>query len=169
MARFRPKHSTVVAYLALVVALSGTAMAATGGLRAGGGVPNQGGLYNSGLLKLNNGDTKVVVTRGPLRLTAKCINDGGGYSTAQLQLKNIGTHNAVLESDLNSEYANPILAPGDSRAALYEESNNTAYFFGDYYNLFSAAAPGHAITGMGSIGWKILGADCVFQLIVIGS
>ncbi|MEA2579198.1 MAG: hypothetical protein QOE83_90 [Actinomycetota bacterium] len=170
MLRIRPKHSTVVAYLALAVALSGTAIAATSVNGAPtGGVPNAGGFYNSGLVKLNNGQSRVIVTRGPFRLTAKCVNDGGGYSTAQLSLKNIGSHNAVLESDYNAEYASPILAPGDSRTAFYPESNNAPYFFGDYYNLFSAAAPGHAITGMGSIGWKTLGADCLFQLVIVGT
>jgi hypothetical protein len=86
-----------------------------------------------------------------------------------LTVKNIGSHNAVLESDFNAEYADPILAPGASRTAFYPETNSIPYFFGDYYNLFSAAAPGSAVTGMGSVGWNVLGADCVFQVVLIGS
>jgi hypothetical protein len=169
MTRFRPTHSTVVAYLALVVAIGGTAFAATAATGNTTDVPNAKGLFNSGLIKLDNGQSRVVATRGPLRLTAKCVDDGGGSSTARLDLKNIGSKNALLESDYNGEYASPILAPGDSREAFYAESNNAPYFFGDYYNLFSAAAAGHAISGMGSIGWHALGADCLFQLVLVGT
>ena len=169
MARFRPSHATVVAYVALAVALVGTAAAASAavGSRAKG-IPNAGGFYNSGLIKLDNGQSALVTQVGPFRVTAKCVDAGGGSSTATLTVKNVSTKPAVLESDYNGEYATPQLPPGTSRTAFYPESNSSAYFFGDYYNLFSAAGSGTAITGMGSVGWKTLGADCVFQLVLIG-
>jgi hypothetical protein len=177
MSRFRPKHSTVVAYVALLVALGGSATAVTRAANsspaspAANYVPNASGFYNSGLIKLNNGQSKKVVSRGPFRLTAKCVDEGSGSSLAELLLKNTGTKNVVLESDFNSEYSAPTLAPGETRTAFYSEAITGKYFFGDYYNLFSAAATGNpptAITGLGSLGWHALGADCLFQLVLIG-
>ena len=126
-------------------------------------------MYNSGLVKLMNGQSKTIVKRGPFLIKASCTDSGGGASEAELTVKNTGTTDAVLESDYNGEYSTPTLAPGASRTAFYPESNSTKYFFGDTYNLFAAAAPsGTAITGLGSVGWKLFGADCVFQLVVIG-
>src|SRR5262245_24887857 len=165
MSRFVPKHSTVVAYLALIVALGGTATAMTTGSRS---VPNQGHFFNSGLLKLNNGGSKIVATRGPLQFKAKCTNAGSGSSSAELKVKNTGNKKAVLESDYNSEYGDPILDPNESREALYSTSNSTPYFFGDYYNLFAVSTHNLAVTGMGSIGTKTMGADCIFQLVLVG-
>jgi hypothetical protein len=42
-------------------------------------------------------------------------------------------------------------------------------FWGDYYNLFTAAAPdGTSVYGFGSIGEGILGAACVVNLFLLG-
>lgn len=126
---------------------------------------------NSGMVKLDNGEKKVVLTEGPFKFTAKCVDAGGGSSTASLVAKNTGTKNALFESDYESNYADPIFEPGETLNAFYETTDSNPYWFGEYYNLFSVSSlnGSTSLVGQGNIGVKVGGADCAFQLFILGS
>jgi hypothetical protein len=187
----RPSYAGVASTLALILALSGTSYAAVSAAKGridtadikNGAVttpkiknnavtPAKLSEYsNSGLVKLNNGENKVMLSEGPFKLTARCTDIGGGGSSAELLVKNVGTKNALFESDYESNYADPVLEPGEILNAFYPTSDTTDYWYGEYYNMFSmtSANGSTSIMGQGNIGVKVLGADCAFQLFTQGS
>jgi len=126
---------------------------------------------NSGLVKLSIGETKVLLTKGPFTFTAKCEDGGAGLVNATMNVKNTGGTAGLFESDSESNYADPVLDPGEELEAFYPVSQSANYWFGEYYNLFSATSDdgSTSITGNGNIGVKVLGADCVFQLFTQGT
>jgi hypothetical protein len=67
---------------------------------------------DSGLVKLNNGKSKVLLQRGPFEFTPKCVDDGGDSSTASLTVKNTGSTTALFESEDEGNYDDPLLEPG---------------------------------------------------------
>ncbi len=125
---------------------------------------------NSGLVKLMNGRNRVLLQRGPFRFVARCVDAGGGGSTASLLVKNTGSASVLFESEEESNYENPLLPSGQTLNAFEPATDNTPYWFGTYYNMFSAtSANGRtSLYGGGNIGVKVLGADCVFQLFTQG-
>lgn len=197
----RPSYAGVTATLALLIALSGTSYAAvtlargsvgTAQLKNGavttpkldnGAVtskklksnavtPGKMSDYtDSHVVKLDNGQKKVLLKKGPFVFTAKCSDAGGGASTAALRAKNTGIKAALFESNYESNYADPFLGPGESREAFYVTTDTSPYWFGEYYNMFSVTSDDGAtsLVGQGNIGVKVLGADCAFQLYTFGS
>ena len=128
------------------------------------------GYYNSGLIRLNNGQSQVVTKVGSLEFHAACTDEGGGNSRVRVFAKNAGTANAIGNGNYNSSYDPPLsIAPGDEFDVLYPTTDNSPYWFADYYTLFALASEdGTAISGYGSNGVKVLGADCAFQLVLFG-
>ena len=126
---------------------------------------------NSGLVKLSIGETKVLLTKGPFTFTAKCEDGGAGVVNASMTVKNTGGTAGLFESDYESNYNDPVLDPGEELNAFYSVSQSVPYWFGEYYNLFSATSDdgSTSITGSGNIGVKVLGADCVYQLFTQGT
>lgn len=127
--------------------------------------------FNSGLVKLDNDQSKVLLERGPFRLTADCAEIGPGESVAHLWIQNTGTANALFQSDYLANYQDPVFDPGEKLEAFYTASGDSAYWFGDYYNMFSVtSADGRtSLIGNGNIGVKVLESDCAFQLFAWGS
>ncbi len=125
---------------------------------------------NSGLVKLSIGETRVLLTKGPFTFTAKCEDGGAGVVNASMKVKNNGATAGLFESDSESNYADPVLDPGEELDAFYPVSQSANYWFGEYYNMFSATSEdgSTSIIGNGNIGVKVLGADCVFQLFTQG-
>ncbi len=126
---------------------------------------------NSGLVKLSIGETKVLLTKGPFTFTAKCEDGGAGVVNASMTVKNTGGTAGLFESDYESNYNDPVLDPGEELNAFYSVSQSVPYWFGEYYNLFSATSDdgSTSITGSGNIGVKVLGTDCVYQLFTQGT
>lgn len=126
---------------------------------------------NSGLIKLSKGEQQTMLSEGPFTMTANCIDGGGGMITSNLKIKNTGTDDALIYSDYESNYAAPIVNSGNEINAFYPINQSIPYWFGDYYNNFSAtSADGStSIYGGGNMGVNVLGADCVYQLLVWGA
>ena len=126
---------------------------------------------DSGLVKLNNGKSKVLLQRGPFEFTAKCVDDGGDSSTASLTVKNTGSTTALFESEDEGNYDDPLLEPGGTFEAFEASSGSEAQWYGNYYNNFSATSSNGStsLLGRGNIGVKVLNSDCVFQMFVFGN
>ena len=126
---------------------------------------------NSGLVKLEHGESKVLFDRGEFTLTAVCTDAGGGSTGAELKARNNGTEGILFESDYESNYSNPVLDPGEELNAFFPVNSADPYWFGDYYNMFSmtSADGSTSIYGGGNIGANVLDSDCVFQLFAWGS
>ncbi len=125
---------------------------------------------NSGLVKLSNGESKVLLTKGPFKFTAKCVDGGGGVSIANLTAKNTGSEAGLFESDYLSNYNDPVFDPGEELQAFYEVNQSVPYWFGEVYNMFSATSANGSTSlyGGGNLGVKVLGSDCVYQLFTWG-
>jgi hypothetical protein len=198
-----PSAATVLSIIALVLAASGTAMAA-GNLVNGdslikkhslsgnrlrnhtitsaqinfkqfGTVPTVAGFMNSGLVTLTSSTTppgtqQTLMTRGPFSFVAQCLKSGSGFITANVLVKDNNATGAIEEDDYSANNRPPAtLNPGDTHPVFYQVMDVVPHWYGDYYNLFSVAAPhGPALSGMGSIGVNVLGADCAYQLLLFG-
>lgn len=77
----------------------------------------------------------------------------------------------VLSTAVPGIHADPILKSGDTLNAFEPAAASCPYWFGRYYNLFSATSRDGStpLMGQGSIGVNVLGADCTFQLVTFGS
>lgn len=133
------------------------------------------GFSNSGLVTMSGGSTspgnqQTLLTRGPFQFIAQCLSNGGGSYSASVIVKDTGATGAIEEEDYDGNYSPPsTLNVGDTHNVFYPTTDSTPYWYGDYYNLFSVDAPGGpAISGMGSIGVDVLGANCAFQLVTFG-
>lgn len=126
---------------------------------------------NSGLVKLSKGSEKVLLSRGGLKLTAKCEDGGGGVVHAALVAKNTGTEAGLFESDYEGNYTDPGFDPGEELNAFYTVDQSVPYWFGEYYNMFSMtnADGSTSLYGGGNIGTNVLGSDCVYQLFTWGA
>ncbi len=127
--------------------------------------------FDSGVVKLQNGKSRVLLNRGPFRFTAKCVDEGAGSSEASLTVKNTGSATALFESEDEGNYSDPELAPGATLNAFEAASGDGSEWWGNYYNNFSATSGNGktSLFGRGNIGVKVLDSDCVFQMFVQGS
>ncbi len=125
---------------------------------------------NSGLVKLDVGQEKILLERGPFRFTAACTDGPGANVIAGLIARNTGSTAALFESQEESNYADPVFDPGEDLEAFTDVSESSPYWFGEYYNMFSVtSADGKtSLYGGGNIGVMVLDADCVFQLYTLG-
>ncbi|HWF35630.1 MAG TPA: hypothetical protein VG295_09655, partial [Solirubrobacteraceae bacterium] len=133
------------------------------------------GYFNSGLVTLSASTTspgvqQTLTTRGPFSFIAQCLDNGGGSYAASLIVKDNSATGAIEEDDYDGNYSPPTtLNVGDTHNAFYPTTDTTPYWYGEYYNMFSVAAPGGpALSGEGSIGVHVLGAACAFQLVLYG-
>jgi hypothetical protein len=182
----RISSAHVIAVLALFVALGGGAYAGskigsnqikknavtTSKIKKNAVTPAKLSDYaDSGLIKLSNGKSRTVLKRGPFQFRAKCVNNGGGSSTASLTVKNTSNKTALFESEDEGNYSDPELKPGKTLNAFEAATGSGSEWWGNYYNNFSATSRDGktSLLGRGNIGVKVLGSDCVFQMFVLGS
>ena len=133
------------------------------------------GFYNSGLVTLTGSSTapgteQPLTTNGPFEFIAQCVKNSGGTITANVTVKYLSGSGAIAR-DFNDPSSGPpaSLAAGATHSLFRPTTGSTATWFGGADNAFSLAAPGGpAITGTGSIGVDVLGADCAFQLVTFG-
>lgn len=187
MIRERVGSAHLIALLALFVALGGSAYA--GGLIGTSKIKNNAvttakiknasvtaakmkEYFNSGVVKLDDGEDKVMLERGPFTFLADCEDIGFDESVAHLWVRNTGASNALLQSQYNNgDGSSPTLAPGELLEAFSTVSGPDPLWLGGYRNMFSVTSSdgSTSLVGGGTIGVKVLGSDCAFQLFAWGS
>lgn len=125
---------------------------------------------NSGLIKLNFGETHVFFDEGGITLIGRCADGGGGNIDAELVAINNGSQPGLFESDYESNYTDPVFDPAEELNAFTPVSQIGPYWFGEYYNMFSVTSGDGSVSlyGQGNIGVNVLGAKCVYQLWTLG-
>ena len=126
---------------------------------------------NSGVIKLDFGETHVFFDKGGITLVGRCADGGGGDSDAELVAINNGSQPGLFESDAEGNYTDPVFDPAEELNAFTPVSQAGAYWFGEYYNLFSVMSGDGSVSlyGQGNIGTNVLGSKCVFQLWTLGA
>jgi hypothetical protein len=143
--RSRPSFGTMIAVIALFVALGGTATALHS--KAGGGTSAK----SSGLKTLNIGQNKTVLKNGPISFKAFCT-DSGGNPHVNLELKSSQSGTVV-----DTGGGGGSVVPGGG-AAWVDVTNAGTSWAGFNFNV--AAPNGATLTGHGSAGVNIGGHDC---------
>lgn len=133
------------------------------------------GFTNSGLVTLTASSTapgtqQTLASRGPFSFLAQCLKNAGGTITADVVVKDLSASGAI-EEDASDQNSSPpsVLDAGATHSLFHTTTASTPTWHGAGDNLFSVAAPGSvAVSGTGSLGVNILGADCAFQLVTFG-
>ncbi|MCB0860103.1 MAG: hypothetical protein KDB54_05555 [Solirubrobacterales bacterium] len=125
---------------------------------------------DSGLIKLSKGETQTLLSEGPFTMTAVCEDGGFDSVKANLKIKNTSAEDTLIYSAYVDNFNAPVAIPGQEFDAFYPVDQSIPYWFGTAYNDFSAtSADGNtSLYGGGNIGVNVLGADCVYQLLIWG-
>lgn len=117
------------------------------------------------------GTTVTLFENAAFKVTATCLDNGGGSFTASAYITMKQAHSVLVQvgADVTSTDIGP--ADGPKEVTYYEASGTTSDFESwSYYNEYNAIAPdGTSIQGFVGPGVHVLGADCVFQHYEIGS
>jgi hypothetical protein len=109
----------------------------------------------TGLIKLMHGDTKTVASSGPFTWRAACSDAGGGSTRLQVTLET--TESGSFAGDFGGGGA-PV-SPGPPVPVFDNASATPVYTIG--FPLSAVAPSGAAPVGLGFVGLKVAGADCV--------
>jgi hypothetical protein len=109
----------------------------------------------SGLLKLNHGQTKTLASSGPFTWRAACIDDGGGSTRLRVTLET--TEPGSFTGDFGG--GGGAVSPGAPLAVFDNASPTPVYTIG--FPLSAVAPSGAAPVGLGFVGIKVAGTDCV--------
>ena len=85
---------------------------------------------NSGLVKLDVGQEKILLERGHVSDSQRPGPDGPGANViAGLIARNTGSTAALFESQEESNYADPVFDPGEDLEAFTDVSESSPYWF----------------------------------------
>jgi hypothetical protein len=109
----------------------------------------------SGLIKLNHGQTQTLASSGPFTWRAACIDDGGGSTRLRVTLET--TEPGSFTGDFGG--GGGAVSPGAPIPVFDNASPTPVYTIG--FPLSAVAPSGAAPVGLGFVGIKVAGADCV--------
>jgi hypothetical protein len=117
------------------------------------------------------GTTVTLFENAAFKVTATCLDGGGGDFTASAYVTMKQSHSVLLLVGGSTTKTDIGPSDGPQEVTDYEASGTSAdYEAWSYYNEYNAIAPdGTSIQGFVGPGVHVLGADCVFQHYEIGS